>query len=157
MQLRTTPCICTSACAASTSSLPSPTPMATLKEHVALLTQQIHVLQNQLSAQSLSPPVDLPPLPTTTKLLKIATPTLFTGLQDDLDCFKVECSLYICLQGSEFPDKTSRMLFILSYMKGRATGTWAMHKIQQVLNPSGTLMMMDEFEAEVDLVFTDPN
>src|SRR5258705_349409 len=49
------------------------------------------------------------------------------------------------------------MLFILSYMKGRATGTWATHKIQQVLNPSGTPMMMDEFEAEVDLMFTDLN
>ena len=49
------------------------------------------------------------------------------------------------------------MLFILSYMKGRAAGTWVMHKIQQVLNPSGTPMMMDKFEAEVDLVFVDPN
>src|SRR5258708_24880452 len=42
-------------------------------------------------------------------------------------------------------------------MKGGATGTWAMHKIQQVLNPSGTPMTMDKFEAEVDLVFVDPN
>src|SRR5258708_36139739 len=49
------------------------------------------------------------------------------------------------------------MLFILSYMKGGATGTWAMHKIQQVLNPSRMPMMMDEFEAKVDLVFADPN
>src|SRR5260221_11111702 len=49
------------------------------------------------------------------------------------------------------------MLFILSYMKGRATRTWATHKIQQVLNPSGTPMMVDKFEAEVDLVFVDPN
>src|SRR5258705_9084656 len=131
--------------------------MVTLEEQVALLTQQIQVLQNQLSAQSLSPPVDLPPLPTTTKLPKIATPTPFTGLQDDLDHFKVECSLYICLQGSEFPDETSQMLFILSYMKGRAARTWATHKIQQVLNPSGMPMMMDEFKAEVDLMFADPN
>src|SRR5258707_14887672 len=52
-----------------------------------------------------SPPVDLPPPPTTTKLLKIAMPTPFTGLQDDLYHFKVECSLYICLQGSKFPNK----------------------------------------------------
>src|SRR5258708_38891517 len=50
-----------------------------------------------------------------------------------------------------------RMLFILSYMKGGATRTWAMHKIQQVLNPSRTPMTMDKFEAEVDLVFTDLN
>src|SRR5258705_7142045 len=131
--------------------------MATLEEQVALLTQQIQALQNQLSAWSLSPPVDLPPLPTTTKLPKIITPTPFTGLQDDLDCFKAECSLYIRLQGSEFPDKTSQMLFILSYMKGGAAGTWVTHKIQQVLSPSETPMMMDEFEAEVDLMFVDLN
>src|SRR5260221_11300998 len=49
------------------------------------------------------------------------------------------------------------MLSILSYMKGGAAGTWVMHKIQQVLNPSGMPMMMDKFEAEVDLVFVDPN
>src|SRR5258705_14015066 len=49
------------------------------------------------------------------------------------------------------------MLFILSYMKGRAAGTWAMHKIQQVLNPSGMLMTMDEFKAKVDLMFMDLN
>src|SRR5260221_14219495 len=49
------------------------------------------------------------------------------------------------------------MLFILSYMKGGATGTWAMHKIQQVLNPSRTPMMMDKFEAKIDLVFADLN
>src|SRR5258708_1905657 len=74
-----------------------PTTMATLKEQVALLMQQIQALQNQLSAQSLSPPVDPPPLPTTTKLLKIATPTPFTGLQDDLDHSKAARTLYISL------------------------------------------------------------
>src|SRR5258707_9070641 len=49
------------------------------------------------------------------------------------------------------------MLFILSYMKGGAAGTWAMHKIQQVLNPSRMPMMMHKFEAKVDLVFADLN
>ena len=131
--------------------------MSTLEEQVALLTQQIQVLQNHLSTRSPSPPVDPPLPPTTTKLLKIAMPTLFTGLQDDLDHFKAECALYIRLQGSEFPDDTSKMLFILSYMKGGAAGTWATHKIQFILTPSEMLMTMDEFEAEVDLMFTDPN
>src|SRR5258707_12098244 len=51
----------------------------------------------------------------------------------------------------------SQMLFILSYMKGGATRTWAMHKIQQVLNPSRMPMMMDKFKAGVDLMFADPN
>src|SRR5258705_11076078 len=49
------------------------------------------------------------------------------------------------------------MLFILSYINGGAARTWVMHKIQQVLNPSGMPMTMDEFEAEVDLVFADLN
>src|SRR5258707_13176015 len=131
--------------------------MAMLKEQVTLLMQQIQVLQNQLSTWTLSPPVALPPPPTTTKLPKITMPTPFTGLQDDLDHFKAECSLYICLQGSKFPNKMSQMLFILSYMKGGAAGTWATHKIQQVLNPSRMPMMMDKFEAEVDFVFADLN
>ena len=51
----------------------------------------------------------------------------------------------------------SKMLFILSYMKGGAAGTWATHKIQFILTPSETPMIMDEFEAEVDLMFVDPN
>ena len=42
-------------------------------------------------------------------------------------------------------------------MKGGAAGTWATHKIQSILTPSETLMTMDEFEAEVDLMFADPN
>ena len=131
--------------------------MSTLEEQVALLTQQIQAVQNQLSARSPLPPIDPPPPPTTTKLPKIAMPTLFTGLQDDLDCFKAECALYIHLRGSEFPDDTSKMLFILSYMKGGAAGTWATHKIQFILTPSEMPMTMDEFEAEVDLIFADPN
>ena len=32
-----------------------------------------------------------------------------------------------------------------------------MHKIQQILSPSKTPMMMDEFETKVDLVFADLN
>ncbi len=131
--------------------------MLSLEDQVALLTQQIQVLQNQLSAWTMSLPVDPPPPPATTKLLKIATPTPFTGLQDDLDCFKAECSLYMYLQESKFPNEMSQMLFILLYMKGGATRTWATHKIQQVLSPSEMPMMMDEFEAEVDLMFADLN
>src|SRR5258705_13832737 len=95
----------------SSSSFPCPTTMVTLEEQVALLMQQIQALQNQLSTQTLSPPVDPLPPTATTKLPKITAPTPFTGLQDDLDHFKAECSLYICIQGSEFPDKMSQMLF----------------------------------------------
>ncbi len=49
------------------------------------------------------------------------------------------------------------MLFILSYMKGRAAGTWVTHKIQQVLTPSEMPIMMDEFKAKVVLMVADLN
>src|SRR5258708_29690465 len=55
----------------SPSSLLLPPTMLSLKEQVALLTQQIQALQNQLSAQTMSPSADPPPPPTTTKLPKI--------------------------------------------------------------------------------------
>src|SRR5258706_16353920 len=133
------------------------TPIRAMQKEQHPLTQQTQAQQNQQTPGPLPPTIPLPPPPATTKLPKITMPTPFTGLQDDLNHFKAECSLYICLQGSEFPDKTSWMLFILSYMKGGATGTWAMHKIQQVLNPSGMPMTMDKFKAEVDLIFADLN
>src|SRR5258708_3674131 len=106
--------------------------------------------------QNLSP--SLFPFPTIMATLEEQVALLMQQIQALQNQLSTPCHhLYICLQASEFPDKTSQMLFILSYMKGGATGTWAMHKIQQVLNPSGMPMMMDKFEAEVDLVFADLN
>ncbi len=55
--------------------------MSSLEDQVAQLTLQIQALQNQLSAQTMSLPVDPPPPPTMTKLPKITAPTPFTGLQ----------------------------------------------------------------------------
>src|SRR5258708_32577348 len=51
----------------------------------------------------------------------------------------------------------SQMLFILSYMKGRATGTWATQKIGQVLQPTEMPLTFGEFEDEVHLMFADLN
>src|SRR5258708_38573772 len=97
----------------SPSSLLLPTTLSSLEDQVALLTQQIQVLQNQLSAQTTSPATDPPPPPpTTTKLPKITAPTPLTGLQDNLDRIKAKRSLYICLQGAERTDKTSQMSVI---------------------------------------------
>ncbi len=42
-------------------------------------------------------------------------------------------------------------------MKGGATGTWVTQKIKQVLHPSKTLQMLNEFGAKVDLMFMDLN
>src|SRR5260221_9097102 len=92
----------------SPSSLLLPTTLSSLKDQVALLTQQIQVLQNQLSAWTTSPAADPPPPPpTTTKLPKITPPNPFTRLQDKLVCFNAEYSLYICLKRTEFPEQTN--------------------------------------------------
>ena len=73
-----------------------------------------------------SPPPPQPsaaPVPTP-KPPKVTTPSPFSGTQDNLDRFKAECSLYLSMRRSEFPDEHSNILFILSYMKGGWTHRW---------------------------------
>src|SRR6266436_4709374 len=110
------------------------------EEHIAQLTAQVAALQAQLARCSQSPPPPQPsaaPVPTL-KPPKVATPSPFSGAQDDLDCFKVECSLYLSMRHSEFPDECSNVLFILSYMKGGTAGPWATQKINSILYLANT-------------------
>ena len=58
----------------------------------------------------------------------------------------------------EFQDERSQILFILSYMKGGTTGPWATQRINAVLyDNDSTLQTFDEFTAELDSMFADPN
>src|SRR6266436_5423792 len=129
------------------------------EEHITQLTAQITALQAQLTCRSQSPP---PPQPSTAppppKPPKVSAPSPFSGAQDDLDCFKAKCSLYLSMRQSEFLDKCSNVLFILSYMKGGSTGPWATQKINSILYPAN----MEEvtwagFISELDEMFVDPN
>src|SRR5258707_5528252 len=130
------------------------------EEHINQLTAQVVALQAQLAYCSQSPP---PPQPSTAptptpKLPKVATPTLFSGTQDDLDCFKAECSLYLSMRSAKFMDEWSSVLFILLCMKGDSAGPWVTQKINRILdtaNPTET--MWAEFMMELDKMFVDPN
>src|SRR5260221_5411465 len=105
------------------------------EEHIAQLTAQVAALQAQLAHRSQSPPLPQPstaPVPTP-KPPKVVTPSPFSSTQDDLDHFKVECSLYLSMRHSEFPDEHSNVLFILLYMKGGTTGPWATQRINSIL------------------------
>ena len=63
------------------------------EEHINQLTAQVAALQAQLAHHSQSPPPPQPSAaPPTPKPPKVVTPTLFSGAQDDLDCFRAECS-----------------------------------------------------------------
>src|SRR5260221_9849170 len=96
------------------------------EEHIAQLTAQITTLQAQLTHHSWSPPPPQPSAPPPPpKPPKVSTPSPFSGVQDDLDCFKAKCSLYLSMRQSKFPDKHSNILFVLSYMKGGSAGPWA--------------------------------
>src|SRR5260370_34284777 len=108
------------------------------EEHIAQLTAQVTALQAQLAHHSQSPPPPQPsaaPVPTP-KPPKVATPSPFSSAQDNLDCFKVECSLYLSMRHSEFPDECSNVLFILSYMKGGTAGPWPTQSINPFLCPT---------------------
>src|SRR5258708_3750583 len=129
------------------------------EEHIAQLTAQIATLQAQLTHCSWSPPPPQPSAPPPPpKPPKVSAPSPFSGAQDDLDCFKAECSLYLSMRQSEFPDECSNILFVLLYMKGGSTGPWATQKINSILYPAN----MEEvtwagFISELDKMFADPN
>src|SRR6266481_3853312 len=130
------------------------------KEHIAQLTAQIAALQAQLTHHSQSPPPPQPSAapPPPPKPPKVSAPSPFSGVQDDLDCFKAECSLYLSMRQSEFLDEHSNVLFVLLYMKGGSAGPWATQKINSILYPAN----MEEvtwagFVSELDKMFADPN
>src|SRR5260370_7137918 len=107
------------------------------EEHITQLTAQVAALQAQLACHSWSPP---PPQPTTApvptpKPPKVATPSPFSGAQDDLDRFKAECSLYLSMRHSEVLDECSNILFVLSYMKRATTAPWPTHRLNSIPYP----------------------
>src|SRR5258705_2299928 len=130
------------------------------EEHIAQLTAQITALQAQLARRSQSPPPApaqpgaAPPPPP--KPPKVSAPSPFSGAQDDLDRFKAECSLYLSMRRSEFPDECSNALFILSYMKGGSAGPWATQKINSILFDAQEVTWAG-FVEELDEMFADPN
>src|SRR5258706_7888161 len=130
------------------------------EEHITQLTAQIAALQAQLACHSWSPPPPQPSAapPPPPKPPKVSTPSPFSGAQDDLDCFKAECSLYLSMRQSEFPDKHRNVLFVLLYMKGGSAGSWAMQKINSILYPANLEeVTWAGFILELDEMFVDPN
>src|SRR5258705_5674105 len=107
------------------------------EEHITQLMAQIMALQAQLACCCQSPPPApaqpsaAPPPPL--KPPKVSAPSPFSGAQDDLDCFKAKCSLYLSMRCSEIPAERSNTLFILSLMQGGSAGPWATQKINSIL------------------------
>src|SRR5258705_508350 len=127
------------------------------EEHITQLTAQITTLQAQLTHRSRSPPPPQPSAPPPPlKPPKVSAPSPFSGVQDDLDHFKAECSLYLSMRHSEFPDERSNTLFVLSYMKGGSAGPWATQKINSILFDAQEVMWAG-FVEELDEMFADPN
>src|SRR6266478_5105215 len=130
------------------------------EEHITQLTAQIAALQAQLAHRSRSPPPPQPSAapPPPPKPPKVSAPSPFSGVQDDLDCFKAKCSLYLSMRCSKFLDEHSNALFILSYMKGGSAGPWATQRINSILYPSkAEEVTLAGFVSELDEMFADPN
>ena len=61
-------------------------------------------------------------------------------------------------RNTEFQDEKSQILFVLSYMKGGTAGPWAMQKINAILSDADSAPeTFDNFTAELDVMFADPN
>src|SRR5258707_12376456 len=62
------------------------------------------------------------------------------------------------MRQSEFLDKCSNVLFVLSYMKGGSAGPWVTQKINSILYPANTEeVTWAGFVLELDEMFADPN
>ncbi len=129
------------------------------EEHINQLTAQVVALQAQLAHCSQSPLPQPSTAPTPApKPPKVATPTLFSSAQDDLDCFKAECSLYLSMRSAKFMDEQSSVLFVLLYMKGGSAGPWVTQKINKILDAANSASTMwAEFTIELNEMFMDPN
>src|SRR5260221_4315908 len=55
-----------------------------------------------------------------------------TMTQDNLDCFKAECSIYLSMRSAKFTDEQSSIFFVLLYMKGGSTGSWMQQTLSQL-------------------------
>src|SRR5258706_6299280 len=104
------------------------------EEHINQLTAQVVALQAQLAHHSQSPP---PPQPSAAptpapKPPKVVTPTPFSRAQDNPDCFKAECSLYLSMRSAEITDKWSSVLFVLSYIERGSSVPSATQKINMI-------------------------
>src|SRR5258708_3590540 len=128
------------------------------EEHITQLTAQIAALQAQLAHHSQSPPPPQPSAapPPPPKPPKASAPSPFSGAQDNLDCFKAKCSLYLSMRRSKLPDECSNALFVLSYMKGGSAGPWATQKINSILFDAQEVMWA-RFIEELDEMFADLN
>src|SRR5258708_6392875 len=129
------------------------------EEHITQLTAQITALQAQLTCHSWSPPPPQPSAPPPPlKPPKVSTPSPFSRAQDNLHCFKAKCSLYLSMRQSKFRHEHSNVLVVLSYMKGRSAGPWAMQKINSILYPANLEeVTWAGFISELDEMFADPN
>src|SRR5258708_13349992 len=130
------------------------------EEHIPQLPAQVVALQAQLACCSQSPPLPQPsasPAPAP-KPPKVTAPTPFSSTQDNLDHFKAECSLYLSMRSTKFPDEQSSVLFILSYMKGGSAGPWVTQKINRILNVADHAEpMWVEFTIKLNDMFVNPN
>ena len=85
------------------------------QDQIDQLTAQIQALQVQIAAQAGGHAPPHAPVPALAlQPPKVAPPSPFSGGQDDLECFKAECNLYLTMRQAEFPDERSHILFILS-------------------------------------------
>ncbi|KAF8330204.1 uncharacterized protein EI90DRAFT_3124688 [Cantharellus anzutake] len=128
--------------------------MVTKEQYQDLLTR-FQELQAILESKIQNPPPAPTPAPTPTpkpkpKAPKVTPPTAFAGASK-------ECGIYFHVRTAEFPDTLSQILFVLSYMKGGAMGAWVTQHMIMLLMVGSPAITMDEFMAELNAMFQDPN
>ena len=85
------------------------------------LTDTLHTMTDCLAALSVPlPPTPLAPVEPKSRVKPRSPDTFNRSDLGKLNAFIFQCSIYIILRRQDFPDKASKVAFMLSYLKGSA-------------------------------------
>lgn len=120
-----------------------PTQLLTMtKAQLDSLVQSIATATVKAADDRTAPP---PQRPSTTKDLKIAEPSPFTGKPEDLEPLLRECEIRFDIQNDIYNDAARKAYFVLSLFKSGTAKTW---KEQYIRSREGhSLVMNDDWDA----------
>jgi hypothetical protein len=107
----------------------------------ARLGDLLEEISQRLARNNIHPP------PEPTARAKPRAPDTFDGSDpQELDTFILQCSLYITLRRSDFPEEAAKVAFMLSYLKGAPLDWFQTELVNSAVSPLGYPIWYDSIQ-----------
>ena len=135
--------------------------IAKLHEELEDTKKVITALQN-LAAMATVIPEPEPEVPkwrehAPKKGLKMVKPDAFSGKMDETESFVNACTMYILEQANNFPDETTAIMWVLSYMKEGSAREWHNEYLETVEKGKPQHSTLEDFFVMIKEEFGDPD